>query len=688
MGEMRRFVRLAAAVLTIAVLAAGGLQVAAAPAGAAGPVTSLTLESEAGDYVGQGGTYSYLPADGTFSGSAWSPGGAVSIRFQTAQPANGWSLDFAPPEGRTMVPGPYEGATRYPFQGPNDPGLDVSGMGRGCNISTGRFDVLEVAYGTGNTLLAFAADFVQYCENGGPAFRGSIRYNASATFPAVPDFDDDGIADTVDRCPSYADPAQLDADVDGIGDACDPSTQNTSLTFLSDHPGAFVGEGVSRTWYPRDGRFGVGSTGPGHVAIAYNGGASRWHLDFRAPTGGVLGVGTYTGALRGETVGNPGLDVSGSGRSCNEGSGEFEVLRLVRAPDGTVQQFAADFVFDCEDLGKLLYGGIRYNAGSLPGPSLARRIAGEDRVATALAAADTIFKRATVRDEVMPRTVVLARADSFADALAGTPLAAALNAPLLLTPGDSLDPRVLAGIKRLAPAGATIQLLGGTSALSPFVESSLESEGFKVRRLAGADRYATAVAIAQAIGTPRVLLLATGQTFPDGLTAGAAAARVDGAVLLTTGSAMPPATAQYLAAHSTTPVIAIGGPAAAARPSALAIVGTDRYDTSSRVAAAFFPVDAPIAGLASGETFPDALAGGANIAIFRAPLLLTRKLTLPAVVSDYLDSHTSLAVQLYGGTAAIDDAVLDELLGPTPNGIGKTIASWSGPTGQHWRSTG
>jgi putative cell wall-binding protein len=349
------------------------------------------------------------------------------------------------------------------------------------------------------------------------------------------------------------------------------------------------------------------------------------------------------------------------------------VLQVVRAPDGTILQFAADFVFDCENAGKLLYGGVRYNADPFPDPVLFGRVYGADRVETALVAAEAIFRRAgTVRDEVMPRTVVLARADSFADALAGTPLAAALNAPLLLTPGDSLDPRVSNEIAALLPPGATVHLLGGTGALSPFVESSLTNAGYKVRRLAGADRYATAVAIAEAIGTPRGILLATGQNFPDGLTAGAAAARVDAAVLLTTGATLPPATAQYLAAHSSLPVAAIGGPAAAARPSAVPVVGADRYETSTLVASTFFPGTPPIAGLASGENFPDALAGGANIAIFRGPLVLTRRLSLPTAVAEYLRTRISLAVQLYGGSAAIDDVVLDDLLGPaslTPSSV-------------------
>lgn len=76
-----------------------------------------------------------------------------------------------------MTPGVYENATRFPFQGPTNAGLSVSGQGLGCNTLTGRFEVLEVVYGPGGEVNSFAADFEQHCEGATPALFGSIRFN-------------------------------------------------------------------------------------------------------------------------------------------------------------------------------------------------------------------------------------------------------------------------------------------------------------------------------------------------------------------------------------------------------------------------------------------------------------------------------------------------------------------------------
>jgi hypothetical protein len=142
--------------------------------------------------------------------------------------------------------------------------------------------------------------------------------------------------------------------------------------------------------------------------------------------------------------------------------------------------------------------------------------------------------------------VALARSTDFADALAGTPLAVDLDAPVLLTAPTSLDQRVLAEIQRILPAGGTVHLLGGTAALSAEVEDAIKAAGYQTVRVAGATRIETSIAIAELL-EPSTVLIATGFDFPDALAAGAAAAAHDAAVLLTTSEQPHPALDAYLA---------------------------------------------------------------------------------------------------------------------------------------------
>jgi putative cell wall-binding protein len=320
----------------------------------------------------------------------------------------------------------------------------------------------------------------------------------------------------------------------------------------------------------------------------------------------------------------------------------------------------AALCFDSNDNPYFFYDPpAEFDVVSPPGQNdPAVRFAGPDRITTALSASQDAFP-----GDKKINAVVLSRSDSYADALAGTPLADHLTGPLLLTGRDSLDSRTNAEIERvLAPSG-TIYVLGGSAAVGDAVLTSLQNSGYAVRRLAGANRYETAVKIAAAIGTPSTLLLATGTDFGDGLVAGAAANSADegtggGAVLLTDGTTLPAETQAYLSDHATATVYAVGSAAAAADPAATGIVGADTADTSRLVAERFFPSTATVA-VASAANFPDALSGGVHAAEFGAPLLLTDPHALAGSVANYLGGNrSSIAIAfVYGGTAAVDEGV-------------------------------
>jgi hypothetical protein len=153
-----------------------GLVCPLATTAGAQPATLLAFDSQPGDWVGQGRKFTLTPADGSFSVSRNYDQG-VSVTFSGS--GGFWSLDFAAPGPVPLVPGMYEAATRWPFQSATEPGLSVSGEGRGCNQLTGRFVVLEAVYGASDDVERFAADYEQHCEGGTPALFGSVRYNSA-----------------------------------------------------------------------------------------------------------------------------------------------------------------------------------------------------------------------------------------------------------------------------------------------------------------------------------------------------------------------------------------------------------------------------------------------------------------------------------------------------------------------------
>ena len=145
--------------------------------------------------------------------------------------------------------------------------------------------------------------------------------------------------------------------------------------------------------------------------------------------------------------------------------------------------------------------------------------------------------------------------------------------------------------------------------------------------------------------------------FPDALTAGAAACKAGAAVVLTAGSSMPPVSQSYLNNHPGAR-FAIGGPSAAADPSATAVVGFDRYDTGRKTALRFFS-GPTVVGLASGTNFPDAMSGGAHIGKKGGPLLLTDPFTLSGPTDAYLKANAAsiATIFVYGGLAAVSNPV-------------------------------
>ena len=295
-------------------------------------------------------------------------------------------------------------------------------------------------------------------------------------------------------------------------------------------------------------------------------------------------------------------------------------------------------------------------------PAQVQRLAGPTRLETAISLSQNTFGPGDAP------VVVLARSDEFADALAGAPLAAKERGPILLTPPDGLVDITAAEIQRVLPPGGVVYLLGGPAALSERVAQDVAALGYTPQRLQGPSRYETAIAIADAASTrPQFITIATGNAFGDALIAGSlAAASADGVTVLTNGPSLPASVGRYLQDHADVLKTTIGPDAheAVPEPKPFNVSGADVFARSVVTAETFYGVDDPDTAprgvaIASGEAFPDGLAGGAHTFLAgRLPLLLTRQDQISDAALSYIAQIPSpQRAYLYGGDAAVSGAV-------------------------------
>lgn len=211
-------------------------------------------------------------------------------------------------------------------------------------------------------------------------------------------------------------------------------------------------------------------------------------------------------------------------------------------------------------------------------------------------------------------------------------------------------------------------------ALLPVV-SAAPSSAATVTRIAGSDRYATAAAVSErTFDDASVVYVASGITYADALAAAPVAAMSNAPVLLTAPSALPASTRDELQRLSPARIVVVGGRGAIDDGVVAAleehagevtrVAGADRYVTATMLTASAFEPGGPVL-VASGQAFPDALAGGALAGRQGAPLLLTPKDSLPASVADELDRLAPSEIIVLGGPGSVSDVVAGALTSHT-----------------------
>jgi len=317
---------------------------------------------------------------------------------------------------------------------------------------------------------------------------------------------------------------------------------------------------------------------------------------------------------------------------------------------------------------------------AIPNASAAEldRVGGGDRYETAVA----ISQRLIGDGERAPIAFVASGVD-FPDALAGAAAAANLGGPVLLSRQDGLPEAVATELARIDPEQVIV--LGGTAALSTQVEADIAANvAGTVTRLAGTDRYETAALVADFAfdsGVP-VVFIASGASFPDALAGAAAAGSLGGPVLLTKPSAVPAATSSRVTALAPETVILLGGEAVVGPDTqqihdgaAIRIGGADRYATAAGVAN-YLDQRGGGAYLASGVSFPDALAGAALAGYEGSPVLLVRPDSVPDVVALQLRLQDPERITVLGGESAVSAEAANNAATVNPLPVDR-LSQWS-----------
>lgn len=206
------------------------------------------------------------------------------------------------------------------------------------------------------------------------------------------------------------------------------------------------------------------------------------------------------------------------------------------------------------------------------------------------------------------------------------------------------------------------------------IDDTLTVPVSKARRVYGDDRYQTTLQVSRATfpdgGCPQVVLV-SGESHPDALSAAALAGDLNAPLLLTHRATLAPGTIEELKRLGAWLVTVVGGTPSVSedvvenlRWNGLCVVrlaGDDRYETSARVAQVVTASDGATttALLLRGDTFPDALGAAPLAYSRRMPVLLTRPSSLPSSVSSAVAGCGIRRLLVVGDTSSVSSVALE-----------------------------
>ena len=310
--------------------------------------------------------------------------------------------------------------------------------------------------------------------------------------------------------------------------------------------------------------------------------------------------------------------------------------------------------------------------------SSAWRAAGSD-------ALDTMSKIVDKGNFAKGGTVVLATFDGYWDALAGAGIAGLTDAPVLMTPSNSLASATEAQLKKLAPK--TIVVCGGTAALSAATAEAAAKAagGATIVRAAGADAPDTAVKVFQTqqklgLGDwSDTAFVCTVEGYWDALAAAPIAYAKNMPIFLTSSSStIASGTLSAMKQGGIKNVYIVGGTAAitpaveqavkdAGFTVAGRLAGNTAVETSEAVAEFGISLGmvANGVGIATTNGYWDALSGAALCGHIDSVLVLAENQNSHSVGSKgFLKTHADeiADVNIFGGTAAVSSATETAIL--------------------------
>ena len=351
--KLRSTALLAALLITAIVAPPAGAAVVLPPPTLPLPTSGsfLYLNSQAGDFVGRGLEQLYTSADSDLEATLGQGPDEFHVSVWNHY-GHFWHVSMAATWGQALAVGSYTGAVRTTSRTETAPGLDVGGDLRGCNTLTGQFDVHEIVFSSFGELLVFDATFEQHCEGATPALFGRIRVEYAEPTPGV-----------------TLPPGNISVPTSG------------SFLYLNSQPGDYVGAGREWLYTSQDSAFGVAggaslvppAPGADFIRVWLYQPLVRWDIAIAAPPGEPLAARSYIRAVRAwfRSAGQPGLDVGGDGRGCNDVKGKFDVDQLSFDASGRLTVFQATFEQHCEGHIPALFGRIRYEyVPTTPGVTL------------------------------------------------------------------------------------------------------------------------------------------------------------------------------------------------------------------------------------------------------------------------------------------------------------------------------